>query len=547
MKKTLFLAVALGLTTWCTPIHAEERTWTEVVWADASDVEDRPLEKNTKLIINLGNSEEAYDLGSVCIWNNVINKTKNYIESGETSINVNISPDDENAEWKTYTYGALEIAAGANVQFKSNKDTDSGGQNDNRQYTSAGTLAVQENARLTISDRVLTITGLPYTSLGSGATIVLDAPNANEKSGGILSMGISAVTGTPADSQRNAVIVKGANHGSGYITNTSDTIAELGGQNAANVEYHNVNIQIQGTQDTTISAKLKNATIVNGTQGKTVYITGGTVQSEPAVTQINTGDHVTGGNVVLLNRETTQNMDALRIADGRTITAKQGDQITSESALIKLNAYRSENLDSNDVNFPIEDAYGLETGAGATLDAHLELGTGNRDEVVFFTPYVGAFDYMETPDIISDTKPYAYGLNLAGNNLTLNSGILLYDGLTSTPEAPAEILLFTNVNSLTLKDMVYDDLYFDYKSQIAASTYFSTNYQLSDAQWYFGSVEAPVITEDSVSGWYIEYRNNGNGTGNVYLAYNTLNIPEPTSTMLGLVGMVALSFRRRRK
>ena len=278
-----------------------------------------------------------------------------------------------------------------------------------------------------------------------------------------------------------------------------------------------------------------------------MYITGGTVQSEPAVTQINTGDQVTGGNVVLLNREKTLNMDALRIADGRTITAKQGDQTTSESALIKLNAYRSENLDSNDVYFAYAPAYGLETGAGATLDADLELGTGNMDEVVFFTPYVESFDYMKTPDIISDTEPYAYGLNLAGNDLTLQSGILLYDFLTSTPEAPAEILLFTNVDSLTLKGMVYDDVYFDYKSQIAASTYFSTNYQLSDDQWLFGSVEAPIITEDSVSGWYIEYRNNGNGTGNVYLAYNTLNIPEPASAMLGLVGMVALSFRRRRK
>ena len=60
MKKTLFLTVALGLATWCPPIHAEERTWTEVVWDEASDVKDRSLEKDTKLIIKLGNSEEAY-------------------------------------------------------------------------------------------------------------------------------------------------------------------------------------------------------------------------------------------------------------------------------------------------------------------------------------------------------------------------------------------------------------------------------------------------------------------------------------------------------
>ncbi len=545
MKKTLFLTVALGLATWCPPIHAEERTWTEVVWDEASDVKDRSLEKDTKLIIKLGNSEEAYDLEGVHIWNNVIKKQSG--STSETYIDDTATPpDDPDAEWKTYTYGALEIAEGANVQL-SKLQTPESTQNVNQNFTSTGTLSVQTNARLTLSNRTLTVTGLPYTSLGSGATIVLGAPNANEESGGILSMGTSIATATETDIRRNAVIVKGANRGTGYITNTSNTTAELGGQNAANVEYHNVNIQIQGTQDTTISAKLKNATIVNGTQGKTVYITGGTVQSEPAVTQINTGDQVTGGNVVLLNREKTLNMDALRIADGRTITAKQGDQTTSESALIKLNAYRSENLDSNDVYFAYAPAYGLETGAGATLDADLELGTGNMDEVVFFTPYVESFDYMKTPDIISDTEPYAYGLNLAGNDLTLKSGILLYDFLTDTPEVPAEILLFTNVDSLTLKGMVYDDLYFDYKSQIAASTYFSSNYQLSDDQWLFGSVEAPVITEDSVSGWYIEYRNNGNGTGNVYLAYNTLNIPEPTSTMLGLVGMVALSFRRRRK
>ena len=112
-----------------------------------------------------------------------------------------------------------------------------------------------------------------------------------------------------------------------------------------------------------------------------------------------------------------------------------------------------------------------------------------------------------------------------------------------------EILLFSNVGSLTLDGLKLDEKYFSRDKEIAASTYFSTS-----ANTTFYKVDAPTGEAGNMEGWFIEYRPNSNSltrsgeatTGDVYLTYKVAkvaedNVPEPTTATLSLLALAGLA------
>ena len=248
--------------------------------------------------------------------------------------------------------------------------------------------------------------------------------------------------------------------------------------------------------------------------------------------------------MTLLNRGTDKlKMDAIYLGGGTTLKARQGDA-NSLVSTIEMNAFDSELNTRVDTPSGMG-SYGLIFEAEAKLDADLILGTGStNDAVVFGSWALGIDDYKAV-------KSTYKGLDMMENNVTIRKGVALMAWFDEAPTTASEIILFSNVDQLTLgSDKTFDGIYFDYTAGFSASDYFSTVLTDNDTLNYrHKSLSAPELDEEGNKvGWFLEYRAIGDGSsGNVYLVYNTPNIPEPTSTMLGLVGMVALSFRRRRK
>ena len=548
MKRTLILTMILGLSPLGQDVATAEepdsdRTWAVTNWVKSSDVKNFEFAKDSKLIISLGTDGTEVDLGGKSLWNKVIFELdKDGKKSG--AINPEAVADDANAAVKTYTYGSLQLADHATVRLSKQGELPS--EKEYSKYTSVGTLGLGAGATLTLSERQLEITGLPYVSLGKNAAVVLAArdTSVSNPSGGVLSMGATSVSGA------DAVVVKGVNGGEGRITNTSNTVAELGGSNATNVEYRDVNIKVQGTQSTTtIVAKLGNAAIYNQTSGGEIILSGGAVEGMTAVTQISTGytAQLGGGNVTLLNRgNDAQQMDDINIGERLTVTTRRGDA-GSEAGLIRMNAYRSELAGKLDGEG--DGVYGLSANAYAMLDSDLELGTGNKAEAVLFAPTLELAAYGETD------MTFGLGLDMVGNDVTIKPGVLMLSWhIGDTPEVASEYLLFSNVDSLTLVNPLtlgsetYDGRYFDYTEGFAAADYFSSDTE-DVPPWYSSIAKLQKDSNGDDYGWFLEYREGTGENGNVYLAYRPAGeaIPEPTTATLSLLALVGLAARRRRK
>lgn len=541
MKRTLILTMILGLSPLGQDVATAEepgsdRTWNETYWDESSDVRNFEFAKDSKLIISLGTDGTEVDLGGISLWNKVIHEATDDKGAKFGAINPEAVADDANAAVKTYTYGSLQLADNATVRLsKQGERPDI----EYSRYTSVGTLGLGTGATLTLSERQLEITGLPYVSLGARAAVVLAArdTSVSNPSGGVLSMGAASVSGA------DAVVVKGVNGGEGRITNTSDAVAELGGSNATNVEYRDVNIKVQGNQSTTtIVAKLGNAAINNQTVGGEIILTGGAVEGMTAVTQVSTGlSAQSGGNVTLLNRgNAAQGMDDIYIGTNLKVSTRLGSS-ESEAGLIRMNAYRSEIAE--ELDGATQKDYGLSTLEYAKLDSDLELGTGNKAEAVLFAPTLELAAYGAT-DMTA-----GLGLDMVGNDVTIKPGVLMLSWyIGDTPEVASEYLLFSNVDSLTLGSETYDGRYFDYTEGFAAADYFS-----SDAKdvppWYSSIAELQTDANGDAYGWFLEYRAGTDENGNVYLAYRPAGeaIPEPTTATLSLLALAGLAARRRRK
>lgn len=544
MKKTLILTMMLAT---LIPGYGEVEggwTWNELIWDEVGDIENKEFRKdftagtNDKLTIELGTDGDEVDLGGISLWNNVICEQGDE-DNKHGAINPNAVVDDADAAVKTYTYGWLQLADDATVRLSKQGNLPTN--KPYAKYTSVGTLGLGANATLTLEERQLEITGLPYVSLGAGAEVVLAARDTtlDNSSGGVLSMGAVSVSGA------DAVVVKGVNGGEGRITNTSDAVAELGGKNAVNVEYCDVNITVRGSQrSTTIVAKLGNAAINNQTKGGEIILTGGRVGETTAVTQINTGvNDENGGGVTLLHRGAeAQEMDSIYIGNKLKVTTRQGEA-DSASGLIRMKAYDAKMAETLD-GVLMEADYGLSSFAYSVLDSDLELGTGKANEAVLFAPQLELASYGAT-DMAA-----GLGLDMAGNDVTLKSGVLMMSYLFSqAPKVLSEYLLFSNVDSLILGDDEYDGIYFDYTDGVAAAEYFSSDYE--DAPWWYSSIEAlQTDGNGDAYGWFLEYRaaEETANVGNVYLAYRpgAEIVPEPASVTLSLLALAGWVARRRR-
>ena len=107
-----------------------------------------------------------------------------------------------------------------------------------------------------------------------------------------------------------------------------------------------------------------------------------------------------------------------------------------------------------------------------------------------------------------------------GSTLTLNEGIKLDEETLTRIYSNESTILFTGVDGLTLGTTSYTSLTED--DAVLASTYF-TNLNSDNYIFIYSGID--------------------NGT----LSLVSMNIPEPTSTALSVLGLAALAYRRRRK
>ena len=340
--------------------------------------------------------------------------------------------------------------------------------------------------------------------------------------------------------------MQGINKGSGSIINTSNSSAELGTPSAGNVEFRDVLITTQGYSDITMAAKLGGVNVyANSTYGtsSTVTLTGGVADGyEKGIKQLRTGDPTsnTKAKVNLHNRGESVTLDSLIIGKNHTVGARK-EGADSGVSTISIEAYNP-SLESEDFS-ELWAANGLYSYRYSELEANLSLGIAEATQCVVFTPALSIVAYGKTD------RTEGYGLNMLGNNVELVDNIVIYDYYTQPQETDSEILLFTNVNALTLHNTVYDERYFDYTAGIAASEFFATAASTPD---FYGSFDDPTYENGSLTGWFVEYRANGqdDGTGDVYLTYRAPkldSIPEPSSASLSLLALVAIAARRRRK
>ena len=247
--------------------------------------------------------------------------------------------------------------------------------------------------------------------------------------------------------------------------------------------------------------------------------------------------------------------DSLIISQNHTVGVRQGDE-NSEVSTVSIAAYNPD-LAKEGFNEIIWEVNSFHSYRYSELEANLSLGVGEMtqgQQCVAFNPALEVQAYDQTDDRTDRTE--GYGLNMLNNHVELVGNIVLSAYYTQymIPEGDSEMLLFYNVASLTLIDTVYDENneinYFDYTAGIAASTVFSTT---AENPFYYSSFDEPTEENGSLTGWFIEYRDNGeqNGTGDVYLVYRAPkkmdSVPEPTTGTLSLIALAALAARRRRR
>ena len=509
-----------------------------------------------KLVLALGDSSKedgCVDLGNVQISNGVIKYTDNGVAKSPDDGGSGYAPDDASASPLTYSYGILELAENSYVKLSetsiNGSVTTADMQNITKGWAFVGSLQLGKNARLALDNRSLSVTGQPYTSLGTGARIDI-------LKDGVISFGASN------EGTWDAIVLSGADGKTGTIinTSTSDHTAVLGTSSAKDVEFRDVVLTTQGyTPNITIAAKLGGAHVYANSSSRTtttVTFTGDKADGyDKAIKQLRTGDGFSNGkaSVYLLNREENVVFDSLIIGSKHTVGVfQEGEE--KEVSTVSVEAYSQEL--SNEgfyeyLSFPVN---GLYSYRYSELEANLSLGVSEMSQWVSFAPALNIKAYGQT------VRTEGYGLNMLGNHVKLVGNIALtaYYDYSQPQNEDSEILLFYNVASLTLLDTVYDENkemnYFDYTAGIAAATIFSTSAETPVHDYfYYSSFDEPTEENGSLTGWFIEYRDNGeqNGTGDVYLVYRAPkkmdSVPEPATGTLSLLALAALAARRRRR
>ena len=198
------------------------------------------------------------------------------------------------------------------------------------------------------------------------------------------------------------------------------------------------------------------------------------------------GVFAAGGDITVMNQALALNLDELVVGEGVSFSAYRGEvELPEQEAVVSV---------SQSVSF----------GAGAHINADLKLQSGVRVE-------------MNGPVSMGSDLYLEHGMTLGGSML---------ETLTSTEQGQT-VVLFSGIDRLYLCGEERTDA-IALSHGISASEYFVN-----------------LISSQERS-YYLVYDNEVSGEGVLSIAVSGLAVPEPTSSMLGLMGLVAFTLRRRR-
>ena len=193
------------------------------------------------------------------------------------------------------------------------------------------------------------------------------------------------------------------------------------------------------------------------------------------------------GDIAVMNQALELNLDELVVGEGVSFSAYRGEtELPEQEAVVSV---------SQSVSF----------GAGAHINADLKLQSGVKVE-------------MNGPVSMGSDLYLEHGMTLGGAML---------ETLTSTEQGQT-VVLFSGIDRLYLCGEEQTDA-IALSHGISASEYFVN-----------------LISSQERS-YYLVYDNELPGEGVLSIAVSGLAVPEPTSSMLGLMGLVAFTLRRRRK
>ena len=199
------------------------------------------------------------------------------------------------------------------------------------------------------------------------------------------------------------------------------------------------------------------------------------------------GVFAAGGDITVMNQALALNLDELVVGEGGNFSAYRGEtELPEQEAVVSV---------SQSVSF----------GAGAHINADLKLQSGVKVE-------------MNGPVSMGSDLYLEHGMTLGGAML---------ETLTSTEQGQT-VVLFSGIDRLYLCGEEQTDA-IALSHGISASEYFVN-----------------LISSQERS-YYLVYDNELPGEGVLSIAVSGLAVPEPTSSMLGLMGLVAFTLRRRRK
>jgi len=377
------------------------------------------------------------------------------------------------------TYGTLQLTEDASVTCDAIVS---------KGAACVGFMKLGKDSTLNLKTKFVASGGPGSVTLAAGSKIVL-MPGTAEGQVSELKIG---ERGEDAQASYFRIHAAGGYESATISNNNADGEIRLFDDKGYGICLENVYLEVSGTHDINVYAQVKNASLLNTTQGKefTVHSEGSTVKV------INAGT----GNINVHNQQEHVSLQSLHIGDpterGKNIKVSF-TQKNGEVSTVSLKTFdQTQGYDSD------AKPAGLNTFGGAALDANLELiaqgpnGEPTKDVAIrlWISPYTGT------------------GLNMLGHNVTLGTGLDLMnysDQKYDNPNIGDSILLFTNVDALTLSGQTYDNQYFNYETGlVSASEFFSSNYTDGAGVKYRSIPELERIESGDgyyLRGWFLEY------------------------------------------
>lgn len=429
-------------------------------------------------------------------------------------------------------------------------------QDNNKNFGAYGTLKLTEGATVTCdSSASLGRTCVGFMELGANSNMTLNAKYVASGGPGSVKMGANSsivlLGGDKSDDQLDSTFssLRIGEHedtmdssyfrlrvAGGYdkatITNIGTEEVHLFGQPGYDIRMENVYMEVSGTHNIHVYAEITNASLLNTSMGMDLKLD----NKNNKVNVINAET----GNILLENQQENVLLQSLHIGlmnergTNIKVAVTQEDGTASTVFFKTFDKTQGYNSDAAPA--------GLVSYQGASLDANLVLAATGADG-------------LPTKDLAIRVQiDESTGLNMLGHSVTLGTGLDLMNYNRPNhldPNLGDTILLFTNVDSLTLSGQLYDDQYFNYETgRVAASDFFSSNYTDSTGTKILSIPELEKVeSEDGyyLRGWFVEYNQGTDPSlGNVSLVYQQLHIPEPATSTLSLLALAGLALRRRR-